>query len=99
MNGKTLRVCVGRDAGIIGVLRRVGGVDVGQRERADGVDLHDRLPARHCVVRVFGGNAGEAVAAERCMSDSTNVVPIPARNVPVSTVTFSVVGCVCGGIL
>src|SRR5207245_2954249 len=32
-------------------------------------------------------------------SDSTKRVPMPARNVPVRTVTFSVVGCVCGGIL
>src|SRR5512141_1934569 len=40
-------------------------VDVCQSEGTDRVDLHHRQPARHRVVRVLGGNAGEVIAAER----------------------------------
>src|SRR5215213_4439114 len=40
-------------------------VHVGEHERTDRVDLHDRLSARHRMVRMVGGAADELVAAER----------------------------------
>src|SRR4051794_20640815 len=55
------RGAVGRLLALRGIVR---GIDIGQSEGAEGVDLHDGHSARHCGVSVIGRDAREAVASQ-----------------------------------
>ena len=59
------------------------------------VDLDDGV-RRLDVVRGIGGHVGEAAVGSSFMDASCHSRLMPTRNAPLSTVTYSAVGCVCG---
>jgi len=58
--------------------------------------LHHSFSAGHRVVTHFRVKVGKAPAMKAFVALASNVSPIPTRNVPEITVTFSRSGCQCG---